>query len=416
MRKIEYQDSAYGSFGWISFQQEFKDELTEARELNPRYTNRAKGLKKPLLKRMKLALPYLYLIQRDHPIQIHSRVLRAVFGKTDVGTRLAKCLLWVEDNSWRYDESSYTRTDEVFCKRYSVNRRNFKTIADEAGISKDDLEFAVIQDFIIRYKDQLYSGDFDFRNKGYRIYHELTTVQTDIRDQVFAHCGYTYEYDISACAPSIIIGLAKKNKIRTRRNELEQFAKNPKQWRKDLADKLNAPMTFVKRFVNAVIHGARLHPNEGTIHELCVEYDVNITTLAVATQNFRREFSAVLERLIKIGELVLPDDFDESIKLNKGQRVHYLFTRYEAMIRDVWTKFFKEHGFRVHSVHDGFYLSGDASALMNELSNLISEQIGFNVKIEGDVIEKKEYQMNEAVIELLKNIQSIREETKKFFQ
>lgn len=368
-RANEYSEVAYAAsiFEFIKIEDEFSE-----------------GFKKPALKRLRMVIPYLYLNVGFEPKQIHSRTLRSIFGKEAVGTSLAKSLLLVENNTWSYGDG------QAYCKSYSTNKRNFNKVLDMMGASVDHIESAVVKFLYNQYKDEFDSGQFDMRKIGFREYHDITCLTSELRDRLFAYAGYDYEYDISACAPSIIVGLAKKNGIKTRYNTLESFAANPKKWRNELAESLSTTNLFVKKFVNAVIHGARLNRRSGVIKELCDSFNVDIVKLAIRTLKFRQEFSRVINSLIKIGELVRPNDIDKDIKLNRGQKVHYMFTRYEEKIRTIWTEFFNVRGFKIHNVHDGFYLTGDGTKLMNELSSVISTTIGFSVKIEGDKLNTKE--------------------------
>lgn len=368
-RSETYTDTAYAAsvFEFIKIEDYFKD-----------------GFKKPALKRLRMIIPYLYLNVGFEPKQIHSRTLSSIFGKKEMGLNLAKCLLWVENNTWSYGEG------QAYCKSYSTNKRNFTKVLEMMGASVEHIESAVIKFLFNKYKDEFESGQFDMRKIGFREYHDVTCLTSELRDRLFAYAGYDYEYDISACAPSIIVGLAKKNGIKTRYNTLESFAANPKKWRNELAESLSTTNVFVKKFVNAVIHGARLNRRSGVIKELCDSFNVDIVKLAILTMKFRQEFSRVINALIKIGELVRPNDVDKDIKLNRGQKVHYMFTRYEEKIRTIWTDFFNERGFKIHNVHDGFYLTGDGTKLMNELSSVITNEIGFNVKIDGDKLNTKQ--------------------------
>jgi hypothetical protein len=111
------------------------------------------------------------------------------------------------------------------------------------------------------YKTQLESGAFEYKEKSNRLWNDLQRIPSEIRKPLFAKHGYEYEYDIQACAPTLITQLARKQGMTRPTPVLDDFLENRQHYRTALAERIGCTERQSKEILNAIFAGAKLGPN-----------------------------------------------------------------------------------------------------------------------------------------------------------
>ena len=311
-------------------------------------------------------------------LEISNTELEQIFGDSQLGEKLAKILLFVEDTTWSYGEVPK-------CKFYMLNKRNFKTMMDITGIREEMLIFNEAEKLKLNFIDELKSGKLNYKKKAYRRYHDLINARSRIRDYIVSSEGYKYECDVSSCAPVVIVGLAKKCGIKWDYRFLNHYLKNPKIVRQKIAEKCGAGIDakLVKGVINAAIHGAEFN-RHGRIFELCAGSGIKLWMLHRNKKLMKLigELRHLIEKLDELGQVVVPSDFDK--ELTDGRKVFLLYSGQEEQLQLAWEKFINEIGGRVIHVHDGFYT--DVEFDVNELEDYLQQVVGIEVKIDVEEI------------------------------
>ena len=112
-----------------------------------------------------------------------------------------------------------------------------------------------------QYKEQLTTGQFEYKEKSNRLWNDLQRIPSEIRKPLFAKHGYEYEYDIQACAPTLITQLARKEGMTRPTPVLNDFLTNRQHYRTALAERIGCTDKQAKEILNAIFAGAKLGPN-----------------------------------------------------------------------------------------------------------------------------------------------------------
>ena len=375
-RKETYQPNRFG----IVFHK--WDDQFEILELFPT------GLKKPAIKRLsEVILPWCYKTFITNSgisevRQVSSHKLEEIFGQKEMGEKLAKLLLYVEDQTWSFEEGS------SHCKKYMLNKRVFKLLMDLSGLTEEFLIHQEANELKLEFNDEIQTGKLNYTKKSFRRYHAIVDCRSRTRDYIVANAGYNFECDVSSCAPVVIVGLAKKLGIEWDYRFLDHYLKNPNKVREQIAKKCGGGIDakLIKKVINASIHGAEINKH-GKIFEYCAGNMSKIFRL-LTNKKLKKligELKFLIGKLDQLDQVVVPDDFEK--ELTTGRSVFLLYTRVEEQLQFVWEEFIHGLNGRVIHVHDGFYT--DVKFNVEELESQISSQVGIDVKIEVEELSKK---------------------------
>jgi hypothetical protein len=110
------------------------------------------------------------------------------------------------------------------------------------------------------YKNQIISGDFQYQEKSHRLWNDLQRIPSSIRKPLFAKHGYEYEYDIQACAPTLISQWARRQGMTRPTPVLDDFLADRQHYRQALSERIGCSSAQSKEILNAVFAGAKLGP------------------------------------------------------------------------------------------------------------------------------------------------------------
>ena len=111
-----------------------------------------------------------------------------------------------------------------------------------------------------QYKDALTTGNFDYKEKSNRLWNDIQRIPSEIRKPLFAKHGYEYEYDIQACAPTLISQFARNEGLTRPTPVLDDFLANRQHYRTALAERIGCTEKQAKQILNAIFAGAKLGP------------------------------------------------------------------------------------------------------------------------------------------------------------
>jgi hypothetical protein len=161
--------------------------------------------------------------------------------------------------------------DRGLCKQYLLNTdgvREMSELYNDLVVVKFP-SVAQVQELVQntgiewakeQYGTQIQSGCFEYKDKSNRLWNDLQRLPTEIRRPLFAEQGYHWEYDIRACAPTLIYQRARKEGLTRPTKTLDAFLADRKLYRQALAEKIGCSEQQSKQIITALFSGAKLGP------------------------------------------------------------------------------------------------------------------------------------------------------------
>ena len=143
------------------------------------------------------------------------------------------------------------------CELYNViNIVKFPSVAQvQELVQNTGVDWAKQQ-----YGEQIRTGVFEYKDKSNRLWNDIQRLPTEIRRPLFAEQGYHWEYDIRACAPTLIYQRAVKEGLTRPTKTLDLFLANRQLYRQALAERVDCTEAQAKQIITALFSGAKLGP------------------------------------------------------------------------------------------------------------------------------------------------------------
>lgn len=149
----------------------------------------------------------------------------------------------------------------TWCKENNYNSNDFKK--DE--FVKINSRYTAVDESIVNhfieqeFGEQLRTGSFTYTDKSHRLWHPIQNIEKSKKEKQMANYGYNHNYDISTCAPSIILNLALANGVsKNRIQTIIHYLEDKTLIRETLAEHLDLPVKTIKVIINALFCGARI--------------------------------------------------------------------------------------------------------------------------------------------------------------
>jgi hypothetical protein len=108
------------------------------------------------------------------------------------------------------------------------------------------------------FKDELLTYKFIYEDKSSRLWHPLQNLRKEYKKCVFADAGLKYQYDIQACAPTLIHQYSQKCGMDLYLFAMRKYLNNRQSTRKEIAKYVGITDKQAKEIVNALFAGARI--------------------------------------------------------------------------------------------------------------------------------------------------------------
>jgi hypothetical protein len=193
---------------------------------------------------VKRALTFVEQYTRSQQVNwFSSRELYRHFGNTSkpLGRYLKQNMLTVTDK--------YYNSETGVCMKYTRNDQGIQQIKEATGL----VDF--LPQLTPKLEQQLTTGEFEYLDKSNRSYNPLQFISKRVRGSLLANHGYTYNYDIEAAAPTLLIQKARKLNPSLELVHLEYYTNNRSQVRKEIALECEITEPQVKEVINGVLQG-----------------------------------------------------------------------------------------------------------------------------------------------------------------
>ena len=221
------------------------------------------------------------------------------------------------------------------------------------------------------YKQQLETGDFQYKEKSHRLWNDLQRLPTEIRKPLFTKHGYEYEYDIKCCAPTLIHQLAKQTGMTRPTKTLDEYLAHRQLYRQALSERLGCNLKQAKEIINAVFAGAKLGP--GNSIDLILKgnrHQLDLLSTNVWFKNLRKDIKKCWDS-IKVSKGIT--------KLNSRSKWMIYFELESSVMRVVRNHLQKEKN-KFFLEHDGWRCESYVDE--NELRRSVRTKTGYDIEFE----------------------------------
>lgn len=283
---------------------------------------------------------------------------------------------WAKTNNYK-DEITHTNTSPCVAHLY-----------DEYIVSKFcEREYGV----------ELKSLEFTYQDKASRLWHPLQNVKREHKKRIMAEAGLSYQYDIDACAPTLLLQHAQHLGMDEYLFAINEYLKNKDEIRNQLAKEIEVDPQTIKVIINALFCGARLGTSpEFAISHLLKNDKAKIIYLKeneFITQ-LRKDIKVIwdtIETSLPVIKKQMPNGKERKLPLNSKRRWAVYFQLERQVLNQVRTYLINTNN-KHFLEHDGWNASQEIN--QQELISFIEKSIGFSIKIKMDKIKEEKTSHN----------------------
>lgn len=150
--------------------------------------------------------------------------------------------------------------------KYIINVRGandlFNALFPNTPFTPANTTHLVINEAVKEFSDELVTGDFIYKEKSDRLWHDLQWYRKEYKQRTLKQSGYNHEYDIEAAAQSLLYQDAIMFHQLTPQPIIEDYLKNKTVIRNTLAIELKTTPDNVKKIITAIFAGAKIGVNK----------------------------------------------------------------------------------------------------------------------------------------------------------
>ena len=321
------------------------------------------------------------------------------FGSTPMVRKLMKILLKKE--SWPLvvkegRTQAFGKYEKAVCSlNWCVNLpawRELKKFIEGSNMTNKDEKAFLTSIGTSKFADELSTGEFNYDEKNFRLYHPLQNFEKGIRSAVLVENGYFYDCDITSAMPSILVQLflargGDASQIQT----LIDYVANVKFIRSTLAEFHQTEEKNIKKLINSLFFGVAFYMGSEVLEDifdtpevlLSVVNDVYlyefkneiIVLRQFLTENFKEEFPDVklqtFDRKLKSGEVIQVDKW--------RSKLFYVYVQEERKVIDFVQEYIEVvcADAKLFRIHDGFVSSKKVD--LELLKRRMKFEIGYDI-------------------------------------
>ena len=313
----------------------------------------------------------------------------------DISKYLRNILLILHDGFFRFNSATTSK-----CKEWKLNELGVQYLSERlAGTtemkwdeysketslyklsysSKLPIVMKVKEETINQWVDedfgyQLTTGLFIYKNKSNRLWNDLQNIPKQIKKPIYMRYGYNYQYDIEACAPTLLYQYAKQNGLTKKTPYLDEFLADRSLHRLALAQELDIEIKVAKVIITSLFSGVKSGPGNG-IDKLLERDRVKLKKFQQMTFfiNLRKDIKKCWDAIkLAIGFAKM----SPRIKWN-------IYFQLEEEVMNVVRDYLKKKAVRHISEHDGWASSEVIDDV--ELRSLIKSKTGYEVRFSLEI-------------------------------
>lgn len=238
----------------------------------------------------------------------------------------------------------------------------------------------IFQNQFEKYKSEFENDNFIYNTseKTGRDYHGLQTMKREYKNSFWGQIGYKYNYDIDACAPTVLSQYAEQLGLSSLLvGSIHEYTENKEYHRNRLAKMLDVDVNVIKQIINALFNGAILAANTKCSAYELLDYDMSKMIMLQQDEfiiQLRRHVKNAWNR-IRTREKVMKGHVK---RWSKGEKWGIYFNL-EKIIMNVIYSDMKKNNVCYFNEHDGFRTKVMIDVC--KLEEMIRTETGFSIKI-----------------------------------
>jgi hypothetical protein len=235
------------------------------------------------------------------------------------------------------------------------------------------------------HSDALATGNFPYKDQSNRLWHPLQRYRKQYRTKILADAGYTHDYDIECCAPTLIHQYAQKCGMDEYLFALRRYLTDRTAVRIELAQALELETAAAKEVVTALFAGAPITTRkESDISQILngdlarIEYlkqDPYVQQLVADIKICWDYIKPSMMRRTKTQK----NGRERLIAVSCKNKWNVYFELERVVINSVRT-YLEERSIRHFLIHDGWTCEKEIDR--DELGNYVRTHTGYEVKFE----------------------------------
>jgi len=324
------------------------------------------------------------VMSETKPHSWSTRYIDEYFGMSSrpLSKYLRKTLLICTDEFFRFNIPG----ERGICKKYILNKEGVRSLRENLKIDNIGLYPIVAEVAQGDHKQELTSGDFTYNDQSNRLWHPLQRYRKQYRTQILSDAGYSHDYDIECCAPTLIHQYAQQLGMDEYLFALREYLTDRTRIRNELAQGLELEPSAAKEIINALFAGARIanHTDSDIYHILNgdharIEYLKQHQFLTQLRQDIKTCWDYITPRLARRRKT----STNRLLPVTSKQKWNVYFELERCVINSVKT-YLDEREIRCFLIHDGWCCERELDR--DELSDYVRTNTGFLVKFEYNKI------------------------------
>lgn len=379
-----------------------------------------------VLKRMKSALALsVGMLKTNEPRQISKSILCKHFGQGqhNLGKFLRKNLLICTNEHYSFGKGNQSK-----CKEYILshvgrgyisnliknsaykNILEWKSTAHSEELDESKIpECAVDLSMQVRLNNQnkfeleiiliwarrefckeLRSKEFTYKDKSDRLWNDIQNIRSDARHILLSEFGYSFNYDISTCAQTLLLQYAEQNGLDEYMFATKEYISHKNEIRTKLCKETGLEIKEVKFLISALFCGARLSKSSwSSLYDLVD--NVPETMELLQNNEYIKEIKKEISKIWKtLDDTVMYQTYKN---LDNGKKRKLppnctqkwgVYFRQERKVLDSVREYLQEKNIPSFLEHDGWVTERKLD--LNELTQYIKDKTGFKIIIEEEII------------------------------
>ena len=234
----------------------------------------------------------------------------------------------------------------------------------------------VLQD---HFKEELSTLEFKLKEQSNRYWHPALNIKRELK-QEFWKPYLPYDYDIEACAPTLLLQLAEKanlNKILAK--PIKDYLEDKDRFRQHVSELTGLSKQQSKRILNSLFNGARLAKNSfcSTYRMMQDEFDSPIEAKK-AMESLQNDIQIKLLRN-SIKSLWRRIESKLRVQMNTSKDKWSLYFYLERTVLDAMMSELIKEGIKFFPEHDGFRTNRPIN--VEQMQEAVLNKTGFTIRL-----------------------------------
>ncbi len=238
------------------------------------------------------------------------------------------------------------------------------------------LNTSVHQHLVDEFLSQIKTGSFEYKEKANRSYHPLQNLPRKDKEE-FWKDYLPYDYDIEACAPTILYQYAQQCGLLDVLNQsLKDYLEDKNSLRNHISDILDVDSHIAKKIINGLFNGAKLSSSMMWQCSIFKLLDLDKDKMNILQED--EEVCALRRNIKYVWDMIKKFEKGRTTSWSKGDKWKIYFREEKKIMKIIYDVLHKDNVFFFNE-HDGFRTNKEID--INKMQTLVKEMIGYEIII-----------------------------------